>query len=286
MRLAVEPLDAPVGAILSGVDGRETLSDRDFHLIEQALLEHLVVVIPELGEDFDWLLNFGRRFGPLVPHILTRFHHPKTAEMSIISANMDGGESRTTVKPAGAFWHSDLSYCRDPSDAIFLYATHVPSDGGDTCIANMQRAYQALPESMRKTVERLTATHRYGWGGAGAITEPDAERRAQYPDVVHPVVRVHARTGKRSLFVNPGYTMCINGVSSDESAAILDELFAHSQRDEFCYRHRWATGQLVAIDNRATLHCAMADYRDPMRKLRMIVGCTERDTPGAGNLLI
>jgi len=189
------------------------------------------------------------------------------------------------VKPAGSFWHSDLSYCRDPSDAIFLYATHVPCDGGDTCIANMQHAYQALPESMRKSVDGLTATHRYGWGGEGAITEPDAERRAQYPDVVHPVVRVHARTGQRSLFVNPGYTMCINGVSSDASAAILDELFAHSQRDEFCYRHRWATGQLVAIDNRATLHCAMADYRDPMRKLRMIVGCTERDTPGAGNLL-
>ena len=285
MRIAVEPLDAPVGAILSGVDGREPLSDRDFHIIEQALLEHLVVVIPELEEDFDWLLNFGRRFGPLAPHILTRFHHPVTPEMSIISANMDNRESRTTVKPAGAFWHSDLSYCRDPSDAIFLYATHVPCDGGDTCIANMQRAYQALPESMRKSVDGLTATHRYGWGGEGAITEPDAERRAQYPDVVHPVVRVHARTGQRSLFVNPGYTMCINGVSSDESAAILDELFAHSQRDEFCYRHRWATGQLVAIDNRATLHCAMADYRDPMRKLRMIVGCTERDTPGAGNLL-
>ena len=285
MRIAVEPLDAPVGAILSGVDGRVPLSDRDFHLIEQALLEHLVVVIPELEEDFDWLLNFGRRFGPLAPHILTRFHHPETPEMSIISANMDSGESRTTVKPAGAFWHSDLSYCRDPSDAIFLYATHVPCDGGDTCIANMQHAYQALPESMRKTVDGLTATHRYGWGGEGAITEPDAERRAQYPDVVHPVVRIHARSGQRSLFVNPGYTMCINGVSSDESAAILDALFAHSQRDEFCYRHRWATGQLVAIDNRATLHCAMADYRDPMRKLRMIVGCTERDTPGVGNLL-
>lgn len=105
------------------------------------------------------------------------------------------------------------------------------------------------------------------------------------PDVVHPVVRVHPRTGRRSLFVNPGYTMCINGVPSDESEAILGALFEHSQRDEFCYRHHWTVGQLVGIDNRATLHCVMADYREPMRKLRMIVGCTERDTAGAGNLL-
>ena len=285
MGVRVEALDAPLGAVLSGVDSRRTLSNREFRTIEQALLEHLVVVIVEVEEDFDWLLDFGRRFGPLAPHILTQFHHPKTAEMSIITANMENAESRATARPAGAFWHSDLSYCRDPSDAIFLYATHVPCDGGDTLIANMQRAYEALPASRRKAVDGLTAIHRYGWGGKGAITEPDPERRAQYPDVVHPVVRVHARTGQRSLFVNPGYTMCIDGVPGDESDAILEELFAHIQQEEFCYRHRWSSGQLVGIDNRATLHCAMGDYREPMRKLRMIVGCTERDRPGAGNLL-
>jgi alpha-ketoglutarate-dependent taurine dioxygenase len=248
------------------------------------LLEHLVVAAA-LDEDVDWLLAFGRRFGPLVPHILTQFHHPKTPEMSVITANMDNAEARTTEKPAGAFWHSDLSYCRDPSDAIFLYATHVPCDGGDTLIADMRRAWEALPGELRKAVDGLTATHRYGWGGKGAITEPDAERRSQYPDVVHPVVRVHARTGRQSLFVNPGYTMCINEIPRDESDALLAELFAHIENPQFHYRHRWTTSQLVGIDNRATLHCAVADYREPMRKLRMIVGCTERETPGAGNLL-
>ena len=284
MSVVVEPLDAPLGASIYGVDAGTPLSDSDFRIIEQALLENLAVVL-ELEEDFDWLLAFGHRFGPLVPHILTQFHHPRTPEMSIITANMDRAESRTTSKPAGAFWHSDLSYCRDPSDAIFLYATHVPDDGGDTLIANMQRAYEALSAALRKAIEGLTATHRYGWGGKGAITEPDPERRSQYPDVAHPVVRVHARTGRPSLFVNPGYTMCINGIPRDEGDALLDELFAHIARDEFCYRHRWSPGQLVGIDNRATLHCAIADYREPMRKLRMIVGCTEREAPGAGNLL-
>jgi|GEM_PF-2031101 len=144
MSVTVEPLDAPLGAVLRGVDTRSALSDADFQLIEQALLEHLAIVIADVEDDLDWLLHVGRRFGPLTPHILTRFHHPKTPEMSIITANMDNAESRETARPAGAFWHSDLSYCRDPSDAIFLYATHVPSDGGDTLIANTQRAYEAL----------------------------------------------------------------------------------------------------------------------------------------------
>ena len=285
MSVVIEPLDAPLGAVVRGVTSHAALDADDFARIEQALLDHLAIVVPDLEEDFAWLLDFGRRFGPLVPHILTQFHHPSTPEMSIITANMDTSESRRTAKPAGAFWHSDLSYCRDPSDAIFLYATRVPSDGGDTLIANMQLAYEALPEGLRASVEGLTATHRYGWGGQGAITEPDPVRRAQYPDVVHPVVRVHARTGRRSLFVNPGYTMCINGMPRDESDALLAELFAHIGKETFCYRHRWSRNQLVGIDNRATLHQAVADYRQPMRKLRMIVGCTERDDPGVGNLL-
>ena len=203
MSVVVEPLDAPLGAVLSGIGTKMMLTVRDFQIIERALLEHLAVVIADVEENFDWLLDFGRRFGPLVPHILTRFHHPRTPEMSIITANMDNAESRDTAKPAGAFWHSDLSYCREPSDAIFLYATHVPCDGGDTLIANMQLAYEALPAPRRKAIEGLTATHRYGWGGKGAITEPEPERRAQYPDVVHPVVRVHARTGRRSRSRSP-----------------------------------------------------------------------------------
>jgi len=274
--IKIEPLEGPIGARVLGLDSRAPLTDADFHKVEQAMLDHVAIVVPELEENVTWLRDFGRRFGPLVPHVLDQYHHPETFEMV---------ESRTTPVPAGAFWHSDLSYCRDPSDAIFLYATHVPSDGGDTLIANTQRAYEALPAAHRKTIDGLTATHRYGWRGKGAITEPDAQCRAQYPDVVHPVVRVHARTGRRSLFVNPGYTVCINGVPADERDAILDELFAHMQAPECCYRHHWAAGQLVGIDNRATLHCAIADYQEPMRKLRMIVGCTERATPGAGNLL-
>ena len=150
MSVTVEPLDAPLGAVLNGIHPRRPLSDADFRLMEQALLDHLAIVIADLEDDLDWLLDVGRRFGPLTPHILTRFHHPKTPEMSIITANMDNAESRQTAMPAGAFWHSDLSYCRDPSDAIFLYATHVPSDGGDTLIANTQRAYEALPAAHRK----------------------------------------------------------------------------------------------------------------------------------------
>ncbi|GIT25412.1 MAG: hypothetical protein CM1200mP41_14560 [Gammaproteobacteria bacterium] len=95
----------------------------------------------DLDEDVGWLRRLGRYFGPLVPHILDQYHHPETDEVSIIARNMNSPASRTTPTPAGSFWHTDLSYKDQPSDAIFLYATHVPLQGGDTLVANLAAAY-------------------------------------------------------------------------------------------------------------------------------------------------
>ena len=150
----------------------------------------------------------------------------------------------------------------------------------------MEAAYKGLDDEIRQKIEGLRAVHDFTQSfGLAMDPKTRAEKQKEFPPVEHPVVRVHARTGRRSLFVNPGYTMCINGVPRDEGDAMLEELFAHIENEQFCYRHRWTAGQMVGIDNRATLHCAMADYREPMRKLRMIVGCTERGVPGDGNLL-
>lgn len=276
MTIEVKPLDGPIGAEIRGIGSSRPLTDEEFRTIEQAMLDHVGIVINDLDDEFDWLIDLGRRFGPLKEHILSQFHHPRTPEMSIITANMGNQEARKTSKPAGAFWHSDLSYEKDPSDAIFLYATHVPNDGGDTLVANTCMAYDALPGETKKRIDGLTAIHRYGWNGSGAITEPDPERRAMYPDVEHPVVRIHARTGRKILYVNPGFTMCIKGMDRRESDALLAELFEHLLKPEFQYRHKWRPKQLVGLDNRASMHCAIGGYREPMRKLRMIVGCTER----------
>ena len=245
-------------------------------VVKAALAEHTAIIINDLDEDPAWLLGLGQSFGPLQPHILDQFHHPISSEMSIITANMDSGESRATKKPAGAFWHSDLSYTATPSDAIFLYATHVPTDGGDTMVANTALAYGALSEDMKARIENLIGIHRYGWNGGGAITQLSEEQRRKTPDVEHPVVRTHPITGQKILFVNPGFTMAIKGMEQSESDELLAELFEHQIQPQFQYRHKWQPRQLVILDNRASMHCAVAGYSEPMRKLRMIVGCTDQ----------
>ncbi|MBO6520463.1 MAG: TauD/TfdA family dioxygenase [Rhodospirillales bacterium] len=265
------------GAVVSGVSTDRPLTAGDIETIKDALAEHTAVVINDLDEDAEWLLTLGRGFGPLQPHILDQYHHPVSSEMSIITANMGNQESRTTKKPAGAFWHSDQSYLATPSDAIMLYATHVPTDGGDTMVANTQLAYDALSDAMKKRIEGLVGIHRYGYRGGDAVTNLNEEQQKKTPDVEHPVVRTHPRSGKKILYVNPGFTMSIKGMPEDESDALLEELFEHELKPEFRYTHKWSTGQLAILDNRQSMHCAVAGYSEPMRKLRMIVGCTDAE---------
>jgi alpha-ketoglutarate-dependent taurine dioxygenase len=145
MPVRIEPLEGAIGALVHGLDSRRPLEPEDFATVEQAMFDHVAIVIPDLHENIPWLHDFGRRFGHLVPHVLDQYHHPETHEISIIARNDSTPQSRTTGKPAGAFWHSDLSYEAEPSDAIFLYAQQVPSQGGDTMVANMALAYEKLP---------------------------------------------------------------------------------------------------------------------------------------------
>ena len=91
------------------------------------------------------------------------------------------------------------------------------------------------------------------------------------------MVRTHPRTGRKILYVNPGFTMSIKGMAPEESDALLEELFEHELKAEFRYTHKWSKGQLAILDNRQSMHCAVAGYKDPMRKLRMIVGCTDAE---------
>ncbi len=276
MAIRIEALDGPMGALVHGLDSRKPLSDEDFNLVEQAMFDHIAIVIPELEENVPWLRDFGHRFGPLVPHILDQYHHPEGYEVSIIARNTGTNESRDTAKPAGAFWHSDLSYEENPSDAIFLYSTQIPGKGGDTLAANMYLAYDSLPEKTKQRIEGLTATHRFGWNTGGATPKLTQKQRETHPDVVHPVVRTHARTRRKLLFVNPGYVMKINEVSQAESDDLLEELYAHALKPEFQFRHQWGLNMMLGLDNRASMHAAVDDYSQPRRMLRMIIGCTEK----------
>ena len=93
---------------------------------------------------------------------------------------------------------------------------------------------------------------------------------------MHPIVRAHPKTGRKILYVNPGYVMRVNDVTAQQSDELLEELFEHALRPQYQYRHEWGLNMLLGIDNRASMHAAVDDYSEPRRMLRMIVGNTEK----------
>src|SRR4051812_38654295 len=110
-----------------------------------------------------------------------------------------------------------------------------------------------------------------------ARNDPSADR-----EVLHPVVRRHAVTGRKALFVNPVYTQRFEGMTAEESRPLLQFLFDHATRAELTCRLRWEPGTLAVWDNRCLMHLAINDYDGSRRLLHRTTvagerpaGCTE-----------
>jgi taurine dioxygenase len=260
-RIATEPLSGALGARVTGVDLSRPLDAETWSVVERAYLERHVVALPAQSLTPPQLIAASLRFGPLEPHVLSQYHHREHPEILMLSNVVEDGQP-LGLADAGTYWHSDVSYKARPSRATLLYAIEVPDEGGDTLFVNMTRAYADLPPRTRQRLEGLKAVHNYEYrhsqlvrevGIRAALTE---EQRRATPDVVHPVVRAHPVTGRKALFINPGFTVRILGMPERESEALKQELFDHCLQDAYRLRYRWTVGDVLVWDNASVMHAA------------------------------
>ena len=176
-------------------------------------------------------------------------------------------------------WHSDWSFQATPPSATLLYALEVPESGGDTAFANGQAAYDALSPAMQELLCDLNAVHSarrsYGPRGTFGQNDPDAAMdinggEEALATQVHPLVRTHPVTGRKSLFVNEVYTIGLEGMTTRESAPLLRFLFDHTTQVSFQCRVRWEPGTLTIWDNRVVQHFAIDDYAGNRREMLRI----------------
>lgn len=247
-----------IGAELSGIDITEA---DNFPAIHQALVDHQVIFFRDQPRlDPDDQIAFARQFGalhqhPAAPHL---DGHP---EIFVIHAHKDSKVAN------GNGWHSDVSCDEEPPLATMLQIHQVPPSGGDTLFASMYAAYESLSEPMQRFLAELSATHDSEHVYRGRYSDRGVDDTGRtYPSAVHPVVRTHPDSGRRALYVNPGFTTRINELSADESRALLDYLFRHQQRLEFQVRFRWTPNAIAIWDNRCTQHFALWDYWPEERK--------------------
>jgi taurine dioxygenase len=270
--LRIRPFDGPLGAEVLGLDLARPLSQNDFLPLHAAHLKHHVLVFRDLRSTPQQQVDFSRRFGPLQIHVLRNFQLAGTPEVLIVSNIVEDGKP-IGLGDAGHFWHSDLSYKETPSLGSMLHAQELPLDGGDTLFANMHLAYDTLPAALKNTVSGLRAEHSY------LKQYAELQRRSPWrpnltqaqidevAPVVHPVARTHPETGRKALFVSEHFTTRIVGLPEDESAALLDELFAHSVKPAHIYRHQWQPHDMVFWDNRSLMHLAAGCPAEQRRKL-------------------
>ncbi|ANN80104.1 TauD/TfdA dioxygenase family protein [Bordetella flabilis] len=268
----IRKLDGAFGAEILGLDLGATLDDEDFARVHAAHLEHHLVVFRDQRITPRQHIDFSRRFGKLMIHVLHQYHLPGHPEILTVSNIIEDGKP-VGLGDAGKYWHSDISYKALPSLGSLLHAQELPAEGGDTLFADMHLAYDTLPAHLRKAVDGKRAVHsylaKYGQMQKDGNWRPQLSEQqlAQVQEVVHPVVRTHPESGRKALFVSEGFTTRIEGLPEDESAALLEALFAHSIKPEHVYRHRWQPHDLVFWDNRSLIHLAAGCPPHLRRKL-------------------
>ena len=262
MSFTVNRLSPVIGAEVLGIDLSLQISDQQFGELRQAWLDaNGVLVIRNQELTPDQHIAFSRRFGELETHVLADYLLPGYPTIYRVSNKMQDGKPLGRAN-AGTYWHSDLSYMRTPAMASLLYAIEIPPLGGDTMFANMYAAYDTLSLTMQGIVSNLRAIHDFAYAARRVFSGEGLsdERLAKAPAVDHPVVRTHPETGRKALYVNPGFTANIVGLEPEESSDLLQFLNRHSTRSEYIYRHRWHVRDLVIWDNRCTMHYAINDY--------------------------
>ena len=119
------------------------------------------------------------------------------------------------------------------------------------------------PTSGAKMLDGMRALHT-GAGLAAASGKGDAWKEHGQ---LHPVVVSHPDTGRKALYVNPGFTVAFEDMTVGESQPLLQFLYGAGQAADLCYRHRWLPGDLVMWDNRSVQHFAVHDHGDALRTL-------------------
>jgi len=267
-----------IGAEVLDVDLSQPMDDALFRDIERAWHEHCVLLFRSQTLDGLQQVAFAARFGELA-HTLKDYEggkiHP--ALMYVTNEKKDG--KYVGALPDGEmFFHSDMCYLERPLSAAMLFAIALPPEGGNTILASMYAACDALPADLREKLEGRLAMNSYepGYGTSNVQMRIRAPASPTAHGFAHPVIRTHAATGRKALYVNRLMTEYIVGMPREESDALLERVFDHQEQPQFQYEHRWEAGDLVIWDNRCTLHARRDFPAMHLRKLRRVAVKGER----------
>ena len=257
------PLAPAIGAEIVGVDLSQPMDDALFGKILAVWHESLVILLRDQHLSEDDQVRFAERFGPLSRS--TRGHYTTSNPAVMLISNIRQDGKQIGALPDGEMhFHTDQCHQERPAMATVLYSIEVPSVGGNTLFANAYKAYETLPDAIKRRIDGRKALNAYDYDNASM--KRGTTPREGVPSYWHPIVRTHPATGRKALYVNRLMTVAIEGLSDAEGEEILNLLFDHQEQRQFVYEHVWRVGDVLLWDNRCTLH-ARTDFSDKERRL-------------------
>ena len=263
----IKPINAPLGAVVRGIDLRH-LNDVTFKRLYELWLHHLLLVFKGQDLSADDLVTLIKRFGTPVTssNLHQRDLKERTAntlfnlppEVTVVTNVKENGKAVGILGDGEIVWHSDFSFKERPTAARMLVAKELPPQdkGGGTMFLNAYAAYDALPEASKRKYAGVTIKQGNIIDTAmklrpGATLQDDIRTS---PGPNHPVISTHPETGCNLLFLGRRHAAYVNKLSVDDSEQFLNELWTHAMQERFTYTHRWEDGDVVVWDNRATVH--------------------------------
>jgi alpha-ketoglutarate-dependent 2,4-dichlorophenoxyacetate dioxygenase len=235
-------------AEVDGIDMTKPLSPDEVAAIHAGMDQYAVLVFHDQHINDDQQLAFTKSLGEIEHAIGTSLRAPDEYRLPTTFAdvsNLDQNhkvfardDRRRLFALGNRLWHSDSSFKVIPAKYSLLHARRIPSKGGNTEFAYMRAAYDFTDEE-----------------------------RARFKPVRQRLVRVHQRTGRKSLYLS-SHAGTILGWPVPEARFFLRDLVEHATQREFVYAHKWRVGDLVMWDNRQTMHRARPFPANEPRDMR------------------
>lgn len=255
MGLDIQHITPTLGATVR-IAAEDCVVDGAPDAILAALNRYGVLVFPELHMSDELFLALTAALGEKHENEVTA-DGSEASDKGIFRIALDKDDkTQLDFIRGNDFWHMDGMSYAVPCKASLLKCENAPSEGGDTGFANLNAAYDALPEETRQRLQGAKVGHCLSAVGRKMCdhpTEQDFEHwDAIFPRLEHPLV--WTQTDGRSALLIGSTAHDIVGMGEAEGQALLDHLLAWCTQERFTYRHRWQDGDLVIFHNPSVLH--------------------------------
>jgi taurine dioxygenase len=271
-----------IGAIVTGMDLAQPIDAATQKKLYDAVVENVMLVIRGQAHLTPAQLQAaGELFGELMEDQNRRYLVDGIPLISVLDNRHKDSKGQPTKVSSNATWHTDHTNQELPPKFTMLYAVAVPEKGGETSVCNSRAAYEALPEDLKRKIEGMKTENTLISSARFKNANPDIandQLASTKPPTIHPLVRTHPETGTKAVWFHKSKTEKVTGMTPEETQDFLQDLTDKITQPQFCYAHEYLKGDLVIIDDRASLHKAGFDF-DPSQHRRLYRMLVRGDRP-------